>query len=391
MEELNDLYDEIIALSGNKGEWSEIYIFLKLLVDGKIYVADKNLNKIPDTYLNILDILREEVKDNVYDYKPGENITIYKNNVHVGPDLPTSEYTETIDSIWKYLSSFDKGTIQIPSANRFLSKIHVTKLKSPAFSNNIFFGGTEDITMKVSDYRSGMETALGFSCKSDLSSASTLFNASKDNTNFVYEITGPIDDSVVEHFNSMLDNKGHVAIKNRIQYLKSIGCDVRFIGPAVEPAKRNLILSGGMEMPLIVGGLLKFYYWDNEASTAHSSVVDALKFVTSMDVAKYGLSNLDDIYARKIGTLLFDMFTGLRLATNWDGRASVNGGYIIVKSNGEVLAYHTIIADQFKDFLLNSLAFDSPSVSRHKYMKIYNEDGKYKIKFNMQIRFKKFA
>lgn len=49
------------ALSGNKGEWSEIYIFLKLLDDGKVYAADKDMNLIPTVYLNILKILREEI------------------------------------------------------------------------------------------------------------------------------------------------------------------------------------------------------------------------------------------------------------------------------------------------------------------------------------------
>lgn len=44
------------ALSGNKGEWSEIYIFLKLLDDGKVYAADKDMNLIPTVYLNILKI-----------------------------------------------------------------------------------------------------------------------------------------------------------------------------------------------------------------------------------------------------------------------------------------------------------------------------------------------
>lgn len=33
-------------LSGNKGEWSEIYIFLKLMNDGKIYAADKDMKKL---------------------------------------------------------------------------------------------------------------------------------------------------------------------------------------------------------------------------------------------------------------------------------------------------------------------------------------------------------
>ena len=30
-------------LSGTKGEWSEIYVFLRLLEGGKLYAADMNL------------------------------------------------------------------------------------------------------------------------------------------------------------------------------------------------------------------------------------------------------------------------------------------------------------------------------------------------------------
>ena len=49
-----------MPLSGNRGEWSEIYIFLKLLDDGKVYAADRAMQKIDTVYLNILKILREE-------------------------------------------------------------------------------------------------------------------------------------------------------------------------------------------------------------------------------------------------------------------------------------------------------------------------------------------
>ena len=35
----------------NKGEWSEVYVFLKLLAEGKLYAADKDLKKI-EFYLN---------------------------------------------------------------------------------------------------------------------------------------------------------------------------------------------------------------------------------------------------------------------------------------------------------------------------------------------------
>ena len=30
-------------LTGNKGEWSEIYVLFKLLAEGKLYAADEHL------------------------------------------------------------------------------------------------------------------------------------------------------------------------------------------------------------------------------------------------------------------------------------------------------------------------------------------------------------
>ena len=39
-----------IMLKGNKGEWSEIYTFLKLLSEGKLYGADGELNKKDDIF-----------------------------------------------------------------------------------------------------------------------------------------------------------------------------------------------------------------------------------------------------------------------------------------------------------------------------------------------------
>lgn len=47
-------------LKGNKGEWSEIYTFFKLLSDGKLYGADGNLNKKEDIFYDIIKIIRNE-------------------------------------------------------------------------------------------------------------------------------------------------------------------------------------------------------------------------------------------------------------------------------------------------------------------------------------------
>ena len=80
-----------MKLSGNKGEWSEIYIFLKLLHDGRVYAADKDMNRLATVYLNILKILREETPGFLYEYNTGNPITIDLNGSNVGPDVPLAD------------------------------------------------------------------------------------------------------------------------------------------------------------------------------------------------------------------------------------------------------------------------------------------------------------
>ena len=49
-----------MKLSGNKGEWSELYVLLKLLSTGELYAADEKLKKLKDVYYPILKIIRQE-------------------------------------------------------------------------------------------------------------------------------------------------------------------------------------------------------------------------------------------------------------------------------------------------------------------------------------------
>lgn len=43
-----------MGLTGNKGEWSEIYVLLRLLADGRIYAADENLQRLENVYFQFL-------------------------------------------------------------------------------------------------------------------------------------------------------------------------------------------------------------------------------------------------------------------------------------------------------------------------------------------------
>lgn len=66
-----------------------------------------------------------------------------------------------------------------------------------------------------------------------------------------------------------------------------------------------------------------------------------------------------------------------------------NGGYIIVKTNGDIVAYHLYNRDAFETYLLNNTSFERASTSRYGYAELYrDEDGKACVDLNLQIRFK---
>ena len=376
-------------LSKNKGEWSEVYIFLKLLIDGKVYAADKNLNKIPTAFLHILKILREEIAGKVYAYVPGPIVHIFLNDVDTHHTCTTHDLIWQRDYLWGELNKFhNTASFSIPTTVNFLNSIFITKTSSPARAVSKMFGGTVDITMDVSDYKTGLSHVVGFSCKSEFAGKSTLFNASHDNTNFVYKVEGHINDELMQQFNTTFNSKGEFAIGDRIQLLKDANCKLKFLKTCKEVSEANLVMSGGLELPKIIGEVLRHYYFDNNGKRAGCSIEHAIDNLAKVNPVGYPPSvRMLPTYRKKIADLLFDMFTGMKLRTAWDGRRTVNGGYIVALENGDVLAYHSCLEDEFKDFLITRLGLESPSCSRHEFMRIYKVGDEYRLKLNLQIRF----
>jgi type II restriction enzyme len=71
----------------------------------------------------------------------------------------------------------------------------------------------------------------------------------------------------------------------------------------------------------------------------------------------------------------------------WAGKFDATGGYIIVKDDGEILCYHIYNRNQFEDYLIANTKLDTASTTRHEFGRVYQEEGKYFIKLNLQIRF----
>lgn len=102
-----------MALSGNKGEWSEIYTLFRLLGEGKVHAGDANLNKL-DLYYPILNIIREESKR--YEYKPDakQNIIVIDENGNEYTRISMDKFMEESKSLLDAIKNTNKRAFEIP-------------------------------------------------------------------------------------------------------------------------------------------------------------------------------------------------------------------------------------------------------------------------------------
>ena len=83
------------------------------------------------------------------------------------------------------------------------------------------------------------------------------------------------------------------------------------------------------------------------------------------------------------------MALGMMPNTDWNGILTSLGGFLLVKRDGDVLCYYLYNLEDFQEYLLNNTKLDTPSTTRYGIGKIIEEDNRFYIKLNLQVRFTK--
>ncbi len=360
-------------LKGNKGEWSEIYVLLRLLADGKIYAADSDLNKLENVYFPIIKIIREEKKGEIKEYATGEVISIYINGLKV-KDLPIIEFeTESELLLNEMNSKASKGAFSIEKTQSFMDKILCYKLSAPATNKS-------DITVKIIDINTGYSPTVGFSIKSELGSSPTLLNAGKT-TNFIYRIIHSHPDLVREANQIYVVSAGkrHTDVRGRINKIIEQNGQLRYWEMNNRTFNDNLVLIDS-NLDKIIAETLLYFYRDGISNC--DEMVEKLELENPMN---YGNINA---YKYKVKKFLTAVALGMKPATVWDGVDEATGGYIVVTKEGNVLAYHIYNRNYFEEYLLKNTKYETASTSRHDFGKVYGENGEDFIKLNLQVRFR---
>src|SRR5690606_3108570 len=123
-------------ITGNKGEWSEIYALFKLLGDKQLFLGNKDIEKLEGLVYPIIKI-------------------------------PISDFKSKAIFLLNAIKENKERTFSIPEIEEFMQSINCISLKANSSAKT-------DITIVVHDQRTSQQPTLGFSIKSQLGSPSTL-------------------------------------------------------------------------------------------------------------------------------------------------------------------------------------------------------------------------
>lgn len=362
-----------MELTGNKGEWSEVYVLFKLLSDLKLFSADENLSRT-NSFLNVIHILRSDIND--YKYLPsGTNIIVIDTGTNKKILSVSKTHLQLLSR--KLFAEIKKGkgsSFSIdPGLLKKLQKLSISKLKEGSSSKT-------DINVFVSDPLNGIKSLKKFSIKSFIGSDPTLFNANKT-TNIIYEVkdasNNPMSPSDISTINSIKTSHKYL---DRVKQIQQLGYKIIYTDYEDETFKLNLELIDSKMPEIIACAVLEKYV------SRKSKMIDVIDNLNTLNPLGYNMSKGHNFYEYRIINFLVEVALGMTSTNVWKGIHDATGGIIIVKNMGEVLCYHLIDFNKFKSYLKNNSKLDNPSGSRMGYGEVYIQGNQTYLKLNFQVK-----
>lgn len=368
----------------NKGEWAEFYVMLKLLGEGKLYTANKLLQKNYQSYLDVLKIIRQECTSQVLEYIIDEeqSVVIIKPQESDVPlaTIPVSEFEENATVLFDGIKNLKGSSVPAPdSVCEFAKIIYVSKPKAPAVKAlKKQFGGKNDIFIEVRDGQTSIVSVMGFSIKSKFGQNPTLFNAGSS-SQFLYRLTG-CNDELMNEFNSITEKGGRGWSKCKA-FLTEHEIEMEFTNTKNPIYSENLFLIRE-SMSKIMAWCVKDRLID---SPNNYEVMETVERMVEKNPLKVPNPNI--YYEKAIKDFLMAGFTGMTAGKPWDGKEQVNGGYISVMDDGDVLCYHSNDRESFRDYLYRNTHFEYVSADKYLWSRIEKTENEYYLPLNVSVRF----
>lgn len=348
------------ALSGNKGDWSELYALATIICSGRLEIVTSDLAST-SRYLSAQSVEQGSANETAIQIACRNSLALSEENLALGTKV-------SID--FNYLNALRLELfreISSPASTSSFSSAAGSKIIEMLKLDSISAGsGTKtDITISTLD---GTESLLtrGFSIKSQAGSRSSLVNAGKT-TNFEYLTRSTVNASEVNDISTR--NK----MQDRLRKLESYGELIPLL--CSNPTfSYNLRFFGQLES--VIADLLLYYYRGEGKS---------LPVLIDLYVARHpGISKNHVEF--QLSSFLRACALGMTPGTRWSGKLQAHGGFIVVKPNGDVVCIPLENDDDFRMYLLKHAELDTADSGRHKFG-LLTESAPQIFTLNFAVRF----
>ena len=266
-------------LSGNKGEWSEIYTLLKVIADKQLFAGDSDLKKIETLIFPIVKILRNET-DGSFEFTYDKDLVIVKNDSKEFR-ISVAEFQKQAHFLLTKLKEKTNATFSIPEVEMFINSFNSKTIKAKSTVKS-------DIRIVIHDQRTGTNPELGFSIKSQLGGASTLLNAGKT-TNFIYKVNKlNLTTKQIAIINT-IDTRSK--IKDRIEEIQRLKGKFQFENPESSIFENNLVLIDSA-LPKILSEIVFLFF-----TSSYSKTSDLVSEISKTNPLSYNLENNHPFYS----------------------------------------------------------------------------------------------
>lgn len=370
----------------NRGEWGEPYVVLRVLGDGKLFMSDDQGRKNPNEWMNIIDVIRHETKERIviYHYDPENTMVDIDINGNRMTSVSANEFMKAANHLaTDVLKATGRSFKVSDELNAFLrDKAYMEHLKAKSIDKN-------DIYLTVKDPRSSIvRNRIGFSIKTKFGKDPTLFNTAPA-SGAKYKVSG-MTEELMTVINSMRDHKGKVAVMGRCEKILAEGCRLEFTGFPIakragcEAFRENLDLINP-RLPKVISTMLYNHFFEGNSNIDITEITDMIIKKNPCKISRPELK-----YPYMIKAFLYAAHCGMTASTLWDGKGEVNGGFITVNENGDVIANYALESEAFKSYLFDNCYLEFPATDKKHgdYAKVYKENEEYYFNLNFQIRYR---
>ncbi|MFA6872856.1 MAG: HpaII family restriction endonuclease [Bacteroidaceae bacterium] len=359
-----------MAFEATKKDWSELYMFFRLLAEGMIEVGGSTDKRLP-----IAKITREE-HDGIRSYFIGSEEIIIKSEqfektvlredfqvvAQLILDALRSESTETTDTKGNPLIASPEGV------EAFLDEVGIFNLASQTvdrinFSLTFFTPETEPIDCIL---------------RSRIGKSLSLLDGGRA-ANLKLEQTGvKFASPTVSKVNAL---ETTYTVMDRMLLIERLGGVLKYADVADRVFRANLAMID-LHLPRLLAEMLRTMHL--EGINRVSELIQRMNEINPLKV-KTEFIEKHHFYEHKLKQLLIASALGMRPAKIYTGEDSAIGALILLKNDATLVYYPASDRNAFGEFLYKNSRFEVTPIEKDKYGTLERENYVYYFKLNLKI------